>query len=103
MFARTRRLLLRPGFPEDAHVLAEAIADQARGAVTAAAGPTPSHHACSRRRSSASDGPSHRTRTALDERHPSEAGWTDMRTGGAHAEAIAARTASAAMGVRATI
>lgn len=29
MFARTRRLLLRPGFPEDAPALAAAIADQA--------------------------------------------------------------------------
>jgi RimJ/RimL family protein N-acetyltransferase len=29
MFARTRRLLLRPGFPEDAAALAAAIADQA--------------------------------------------------------------------------
>lgn len=29
MFARTKRLLLRPGFPEDASALAEAIADQA--------------------------------------------------------------------------
>jgi RimJ/RimL family protein N-acetyltransferase len=29
MFARTPRLLLRPGFPEDAPVLAAAIADQA--------------------------------------------------------------------------
>jgi RimJ/RimL family protein N-acetyltransferase len=29
MFARTRRLLLRPGFPEDASALAAAIADQA--------------------------------------------------------------------------
>jgi RimJ/RimL family protein N-acetyltransferase len=29
MFARTKRLLLRPGFPEDAQALAEAIADQA--------------------------------------------------------------------------
>lgn len=29
MFARTRRLLLRPGFPEDATALAAAIADQA--------------------------------------------------------------------------
>jgi RimJ/RimL family protein N-acetyltransferase len=29
MFARTRRLLLRPGFPEDAPALASAIADQA--------------------------------------------------------------------------
>ena len=27
MFARTERLLLRPGFPEDAHALAAAIAD----------------------------------------------------------------------------
>jgi RimJ/RimL family protein N-acetyltransferase len=29
MFARTRRLLLRPGFPEDAPALARAIADEA--------------------------------------------------------------------------
>jgi RimJ/RimL family protein N-acetyltransferase len=29
MFARTQRLLLRPGFPEDASALAAAIADQA--------------------------------------------------------------------------
>ena len=29
MFARTPRLLLRPGFPEDAPALAAAIADQA--------------------------------------------------------------------------
>jgi RimJ/RimL family protein N-acetyltransferase len=29
MFARTQRLLLRPGFPEDAPALASAIADQA--------------------------------------------------------------------------
>ena len=29
MFARTPRLLLRPGFPEDAPALAGAIADQA--------------------------------------------------------------------------
>src|SRR5215216_5617191 len=29
MFARTRRLLLRPGFPEDALALATAIADEA--------------------------------------------------------------------------
>jgi RimJ/RimL family protein N-acetyltransferase len=29
MFARTPRLLLRPGFPEDASALAEAIADEA--------------------------------------------------------------------------
>ena len=29
MFARTSRLLLRPGFPEDAPAIAEAIADQA--------------------------------------------------------------------------
>ena len=29
MFARTRRLLLRPGFPEDAAALARAIADEA--------------------------------------------------------------------------
>ena len=31
MFARTPRLLLRPGFPEDAPALAAAIADQAIG------------------------------------------------------------------------
>jgi RimJ/RimL family protein N-acetyltransferase len=29
MFARTKRLLLRPGFPEDAPAIAEAIADEA--------------------------------------------------------------------------
>ena len=29
MFARTPRLLLRPGFPEDAPALAAAIADEA--------------------------------------------------------------------------
>jgi RimJ/RimL family protein N-acetyltransferase len=29
MFARTRRLLLRPGFPEDAPAIAQAIADEA--------------------------------------------------------------------------
>jgi RimJ/RimL family protein N-acetyltransferase len=29
MFARTRRLLLRPGFPEDAPALVRAIADEA--------------------------------------------------------------------------
>ena len=29
MFARTARLLLRPGFPEDAPALAAAIADEA--------------------------------------------------------------------------
>ncbi len=28
MFARTKRLLLRPGFPEDAPAIAEAIADE---------------------------------------------------------------------------
>ena len=31
MFARTPRLLLRPGFPEDAPALAAAIADKAIG------------------------------------------------------------------------
>ena len=31
MFARTERLLLRPGFPEDAPALVGAIADEAIG------------------------------------------------------------------------